>query len=361
MINLLNLTDAEDIYSLMADLAEDAHGGDAETCARRQLDTMEPYRPEICKWARSADDVLARQAALSYLWKMAELCRQLGDEEREFRLYSEAKHFARDILAENDDLEAFLQLCQLSYRQLAIYWEREQEFPGKTTCNYLLRLARTLYAAHPEWNRQRCLEELARIYDLHAKWYGMYCNEGDRNGAWHVLCRVRAGKIRLYLNRLQSRDELVTLRQNLFDAAERYMDVYWDWDLKQARGCLLQALNLMKRNPKLPNTNYLTAAAYERIARTYEEEEEYARIKQLEFPEQKRIACREKAKEYRIREMNAWMHFLAYRQRRGLDTDVARMCLRDCYEGLAEDFSCLPGEKNAAKAKKYRQKAEDLD
>ena len=48
MINLLNLTDAEDIYSLMAGLAEDAHGGSADQCAQRQLDAMEPMLREGC-------------------------------------------------------------------------------------------------------------------------------------------------------------------------------------------------------------------------------------------------------------------------------------------------------------------------
>ena len=119
------------------------------------------------------------------------------------------------------------------------------------------------------------------------------------------------------------------------------MNPYWDWDLKQARSCLFQALNLMKRNPWLPNSNYLTATAYGCLARTYEEEEEYARIKHLEFPEQKRIACRAKAREYRIRELNGRISFLAYRQRSGLDTDVAVMqnikCAK-CYNTQSKTF-----------------------
>ena len=62
MINLLNLTDAEDIYSLMAGLAEDAHGGSMDQCAQRQLDAMEPFRVEICAWARGKGDPEAKQA-----------------------------------------------------------------------------------------------------------------------------------------------------------------------------------------------------------------------------------------------------------------------------------------------------------
>ena len=356
MINLLNLTDAEDIYSLMAGLAEDAHGGSADQCAQRQLDAMEPFRAEICAWARGNGDPDAKQAALSYLLEMADLSAHLGDGEREGRLYAAAKQFARDILVETDSLEDFQQLCRVTYRQLAIYWDEQQEMPGKTTCNYLLQLARTMYRMHPEWDRQECLEELAKIYGINAKWYGTY----DRNSAWHTLCVVRAKKIRLYLDHLHCRKDLEDLRDSLFDAAERFMDEYWDWDPKQARQCFIQALNLMKRNPWLSVNGYLTASAYDRIAQTYESEEEYARINELEYSSGKRISSRCKAKDYRLKSLNLWLNFLRHRERQKLDTGVARMCLRDCYEALAEDFGCLPGEKNAAKAKKYRQKAEEI-
>ena len=356
MINLLNLTDAEDIYSLMAGLAEDAHGGSMDQCAQRQLDAMEPFRVEICAWARGKGDPEAKQAALSYLLEMAELCAHLGDEEREAMLYGHAKQFARDILAENDTQEDFQQLCRITYRQLAIYWENQQEMPGKTTCNYLLRLARTLYSMHPEWDRQECLEELAKIYGINAKWYGTY----DRNSAWHTLCVVRAEKIRLYLDQLRCRKDLANLRDSLFDAAERFMDEYWEWDPKQARRCLIQALNLMKRNPWLSLNGYLIATAYDRIARTYESEEEYARINRLDYSAQKRISSRRTAKDYRLKALDPWLNFLRHRERQKLDVSVARMCLRDCYEALAEDFGSLPGEKNAAKAKKYRQKADQI-
>ncbi len=357
-MNLLNLSSPEDIYELMNDVAEAAGGGSLDENTRRQLEIMDSYREEIANCVREKGTEEWLQAALSYVLEMADLCCHLDEPQLEKNLIGQAKVFAKRILEQNGDLESFQQFCRVMHHQLSILWYEEDELAGKTTCSYFLTTARMCYAAHPEWNKEEFLEELAKIYGVNAKWFGILHNIEDRNRAWSTLCTVRSGRIRLYLDTLRCRKDLENLLQNLLDASARYMDPYWDWDLKQARCCLFQALNLMRRNPKLPNICYLTASVYDRIACSYADEEEYARIKGLAFSEQKRIACRTKAKEYRVKALNAWLNFLAYRQRNDLDTDVARMCLRDCYEGLAEDCGCLPGEKNAAKAKKYRQKAE---
>ena len=359
-MNLLNLSSPEDIYELMNDVAEEARGGSLDDSTRRQLEIMDSYRLEIATCVREQGTEEWLQAALSYILEMADLCCHLDESYLEKDLIDQAKVLAKRLLERSGDLESFQRFCRVMHRKLSLLWYEEDELAGKTTCGYFLATARMFYRAHPEWNREEFLEELAKIYGVNAKWFGIIRNVQDCNRAWSTLCTVRSGRIRLYLDTLRCRKDLENLLQNLLDASAHYMNPYWDWDLKQARSCLFQALNLMKRNPWLPNSSYLTATAYGCLARTYEEEEEYARIKHLEFPEQKRIACRAKARAYRIRELNGRISFLAYRQRSGLDTDVAVMCLRDCYEGLAEDCSCLPGEKNAKKAEKYRQKAEEL-
>lgn len=356
-MNLLNLSSPEDIYELMSDVARETRGGTLDDCTRRQLEILQSYRKEIVSCVREWGTEGWIQAALCYVLEMADLCCHLDEADMEKELIGQAKVLARRLLDRDGDIDSFRQFCRVMHRQLNLLWYEEDELAGKTTCGYFLATARMCYAAHPEWNKEEFLDELAQIYGVNAKWFGVY----DRNGAWHTLCVLRANQIRLYLDTLRCRKDLEKLLQSQFDAAYRFMDRYGpDWDPKQARTCMLRALHLLRRNPKLPNRCYLMASVYDRVAAAYEEEEEYARSRHLDFPEQKRISDRAKARDYRMKAMDGWLNFLRQRQHDHLDTDVARMCLRDCYEGLAEDFSCLPGEKNAAKAEKYRRKAESV-
>lgn len=358
MVNLLNLNGPEDVYELINDVADGARGGSQEGIVLRQLEMMRPYRQEILAWAQIDETAEKLQAALRYLLEMADLCGYLGRAQEEKQLHKQAIRLAKQILELTGDLEDFQQLCSVMHRQLNLMWYLEDEMGGKLACTRFLDSAQMYYAAHREWNRQEFLEELARIYGANAKWYGVY----DRNGAWHALCTMRAQRIRLYLDQLRSREDLVNLRGSLFDAAARYMDEHSKyWNPREARACLLRALSLMKRNPKLPHTRYLLPSCYDRIARTYVAEEEYARIKTKRvYTDERRIADRTKSRDYQLKALDAWLAFLRYQQRTGNKMEVTAMCLRECYEALAEDFGCLPGEKNEKKAEKYRQKAAEV-
>lgn len=357
MINLLNISDSEDIYQLIWELSESTHGGNLEENAQRMLDAMLPFRQEIANWGRARGTPDAYRAVVDYNLEMAEQCRLTGDEALESSCYTAARLYSRKLLKKTWKLEDFHLVCSIEYMKLNLLWEREDEGSGKMACMQLLNHAHGYANLNPQWDRVEYLEELATIYEVNAKWFGMY----DPQGVWHEKCRIQARKLRMYLQSLNHRKELALLRDDYINAAQRYMNSYGDWDLKQARACLKRALNLMKRNPRLPHTRYLLPSCYDRIAQTYVEEEEYARIKTKQvYSEEKRVADRTKSKDYHLKALDAWLAFLRYQQRTGNKMDVTAMCLRDCYEALAEDFGCLPGEKNGKKAEKYRQKAAQI-
>jgi hypothetical protein len=159
-LNLLNLNTPEDIYELMNDVAEEARGGSLDDCSRRQLELMQSYRNEIVTSAKSEGTPEWLQAALSYLLEMVDLCCHLGEDTEELRLLVRAKSFAKLILEHTEDLEDFQQLCRVHRRYLDTLWYKESELSGKTTCTYLLEMARKWYAAHPEWDEEGFVSSL---------------------------------------------------------------------------------------------------------------------------------------------------------------------------------------------------------
>lgn len=357
MINLLNLTDPEDAYLLISDIAEEARGRSIDEITQRQLEGMLLYLDEVNRWAQHGEDAEALYAGVAYNLELADLCSHLDEEEQEAVSIIQAFLLATKLMKVRGTLHDFELLCRVIYRRMNLFWYQEDEKSGKRLCHHLCAEAWTYSRAHPEWDRKGFLEELAKIYEENAKWYGKFSPEES----WHQVCRIRGQRLRLYLARLQEREMLVQLRQDHFNAAGRYRDSYHDWDLKKARSHLNSALNLMKKHPKLPHTCYLRAAAYEGIAWTYVEEEDYARTMKLPFSPEKREHSLLRAKEYQVKALDAYLAWRDYLLRRGENPAAALEGLRYCYIDLADICEMISGEKNARKAEKYRRLAAKLE
>ena len=353
---LLNLNTPDDVRQLMRAADEEAWGGTEDAFHRRKLVFMEAYREEVVSWADRVGSWKAGSAALNYIMEMADLCCDLGETEAENSLLTQAMDISRRIMEETGDLVDFRYFCRVHHRYLTNLWSEDNFRVGREVCDQLLETARKWYKNNTVWNKkaflQGYLEELARAYQVGSRWY-----EAPRAS----VCLLRGEKLRLYLDTCRCREVIKGLQLQLYHTARYYLDRTLDWDPKQARACVVQLLNLMKRNPGLPLNPNMIPQAYDLLAQTYEAEEAFALASHREFPQRQRINSRTRAKDCRLKAMDAWLNLMEKYRREGNSAGALKASLRGCYEALAEDFSCLPGEKNARKAEKYRARARALE
>lgn len=346
---LLNLNTPDDVRKLMRAADEEAWGGTEDGLHRRKLEFMEVYREEVVAWADRSGNWRADSAALAYIMKMADLCCNLGEAEAENSLLILAMGLSRRIMEKTGDLADFQYFCRVHRLYLSNLWSEDNFQAGRAVCDALLDTARKWYKNNTAWNKKAFLEgyleELAKAYKEGSLWY---------DSVWASECLLRERKIRLYLDTLRCREDLKVLQLQLYHTAGYYLNRKLDWDPGRAREQAVRLLNLMKRNPKLPLNPNMTPQAYDLLAESYEAEEEFALAEQREFSQRQRIKSRAKARDYRLKAMDAWLNLIGKHEREKNGVRVADSALRNCYKALAEDFSCLPGEKNARKAEKYR-------
>lgn len=357
MIDLLNLDSAEDIYALMAGVDEAVHGGSEEAIAERQLEILKAYRRDVEQWLNGKRDAQDFRAGAAYYGELSRLCRMLDQSTGELRWNTHAKRLAYHAYLLSGELEDLQLVCRIMYQRLDYLWHAKREAQGKLVCNQLLRYIRDYDRSRGLWEEEDVLAELAKAYEVNAKWYG-YFGGGD---AWYEVCCIRATRIRLYLAELEGRQLREHQRDAHLDAATHFLNRKQTGDPKQARIHVNRALAMMRGNPRLDGNRYAKAMAWEKLAESWRLEEFCANAAGLEMSQTQRMQCRLRSKESRVRALDAWKNLLQWQQCLGVDTQDTWQHMKGCYEALAADCRHLPGEKNARKADKYLRLADAIE